>query len=516
MLARFDDSRAAIVRNYFGKGVAYAVGVSWKDVIVRNELNRDLAANRCYSNCFEPASDVFSLFLRGILMKHIPHLVWKSTAPFNSSSVLIITHDVDAESSMKRMNHFAKLENSRGITATYNITTHYVDDALDNDYYTKNRDLISRLQEQNQNIASHSVGHFPDFDKFPLGHLGNTRSNYHPRYEDGRTIGGTILGELEVSKQLLEQVVSQPVVTFRAGYLLYPDKLVNALKMLGYHFDTSRAAGDVMTSFPYRSLTNRSFNGKITDVWEIPMTISDVFKKDVAEQNFDKILSLWTKITKKYNANGAPVVLLIHPDRDIKLQLEKAFLNNLPASVTFSSIRSYGNFWRHRNKVSFRTEITGNNLNIYLQQPSSKIPDKVSFKVSNGAGLNKINVYDSRGNQLSYLTEQTKSGNVVVYNIKDQKKPHTQHGGKPFKLYTNYPNPFVNSTTISYFLNKSNYVHVAIYSILGREIQTLVDRKQQAGLHSIRFEPDNLASGVYIYTVRVNSYLKAGKMTYIK
>jgi len=68
-----------------------------------------------------------------------------------------------------------------------------------------------------------------------------------------------------------------------------------------------------------------------------------------------------------------------------------------------------------------------------------------------------------------------------------------------FELYQNFPNPFNLSTTIYYRLSKNSFVTVRVFDVLGRQIKTLVNERQIAGIHTIAFDGSGLASGVYSY-----------------
>ena len=85
-----------------------------------------------------------------------------------------------------------------------------------------------------------------------------------------------------------------------------------------------------------------------------------------------------------------------------------------------------------------------------------------------------------------------------------------------YKLYQNYPNPFNPSTSIDYNLANSTFVTLKVYDGLGNEIATLVNEKQQAGHHSVNFQPDNITSGVYFYRLTTPEYNEIKKMTFIK
>ncbi len=73
-----------------------------------------------------------------------------------------------------------------------------------------------------------------------------------------------------------------------------------------------------------------------------------------------------------------------------------------------------------------------------------------------------------------------------------------------FKLRQNYPNPFNSTTTITYQLPDDGFATLNIYNILGQKIATLVNEFKPSGKYDINFNADNLASGVYIYKLKIN------------
>ncbi len=91
---------------------------------------------------------------------------------------------------------------------------------------------------------------------------------------------------------------------------------------------------------------------------------------------------------------------------------------------------------------------------------------------------------------------------------------------KEFKLEQNFPNPFNPSTTIQYQLPAAAKVTLKIYDILGREVATLVNEKQDAGYKEVKFNANRLASGMYIYrlsaTGGADKYVSTKKMLMIK
>ncbi len=89
-----------------------------------------------------------------------------------------------------------------------------------------------------------------------------------------------------------------------------------------------------------------------------------------------------------------------------------------------------------------------------------------------------------------------------------------------FKLFQNYPNPFNPSTKIKYSVPSSADVKLSVYNLLGNEIITLVDKKQNAGNYEIEFNPSSiqngLSSGVYFYRLKVDELISTKKMILLK
>jgi len=95
-------------------------------------------------------------------------------------------------------------------------------------------------------------------------------------------------------------------------------------------------------------------------------------------------------------------------------------------------------------------------------------------------------------------------------------QPH-ENIPRDFELRQNYPNPFNPSTTISYSIPRAGFVELKIYNMLGREIQTLVNRFQQAGNYHFDFNAIGLSNGVYFYQLKVGNYVsETRKMLYLK
>jgi hypothetical protein len=64
-----------------------------------------------------------------------------------------------------------------------------------------------------------------------------------------------------------------------------------------------------------------------------------------------------------------------------------------------------------------------------------------------------------------------------------------------------YPNPTFGSTTITFRLQKSDQIRIAIYDLLGNEVSELVSAHYPAGTYELRWEAPNMTPGAY--TIRI-------------
>lgn len=423
-LALFEDGSAAVLRRRWGDGWVYTLGVSMREYLLLALLNKDYEAQRTSSNGFEPAGDVFVLFLRALYTRSTPYAVWKGTSPFGTRGVLMLTFDVDAQTAFDQMEGFAELLKSKGMRGTFNVTTSYERDTKEGSGYggfyavTDNIVKLRNMTRLNQRIGSHSVGHFLDFDAettFPLGTTGNTRENYHPHAEGITTVGGTVIGELEVSKNLLETDLQVPVKTFRSGHLSFSDYQAQAMELLGYKFDTSHSSNELLTNFPFFLQENNKSDGRVTTVLEIPMTMSDVFKDDpIDDVNYVEKERLWMDITERNAKNGASTVLLIHPNRDYKLTALKMIVEGLPEGVKVLDMESFGEWWLRRQALSFDTEVQGGTLVIKLGESSFPLATDFSLKVKDGVGLSGVSLQKTDGSVLPSVITPLDNGDWEV------------------------------------------------------------------------------------------------------
>jgi len=83
-------------------------------------------------------------------------------------------------------------------------------------------------------------------------------------------------------------------------------------------------------------------------------------------------------------------------------------------------------------------------------------------------------------------------------------------------LHQNYPNPFNPTTSIEFYLRKSEQVSLKIYDIRGREVLTLVSDHLNAGKYHYILDGTDLASGIYYYRLKSGTFEETRKMILLR
>ncbi|HPT10811.1 MAG TPA: T9SS type A sorting domain-containing protein, partial [Bacteroidales bacterium] len=112
------------------------------------------------------------------------------------------------------------------------------------------------------------------------------------------------------------------------------------------------------------------------------------------------------------------------------------------------------------------------------------------------------------------------NGNAKVINF-NLKMANVITGSQTFSI-VNYPNPFTNTTTITYTLPEAGQVRLVLTDMFGKTITVLEDAYKTSGTYSIQVNPASfsLSQGVYLYKIDVNgasdTYSKINKMIFQK
>lgn len=85
-----------------------------------------------------------------------------------------------------------------------------------------------------------------------------------------------------------------------------------------------------------------------------------------------------------------------------------------------------------------------------------------------------------------------------------------------YSLHQNYPNPFNPSTTISFTIPQAGSTALVVYDLLGRTVETIMDRQIPAGNYHILWNAEALPSGVYFYRLTSGDFMDTKKTVLLK
>ncbi|MBT3207502.1 MAG: PKD domain-containing protein [Bacteroidetes bacterium] len=75
-----------------------------------------------------------------------------------------------------------------------------------------------------------------------------------------------------------------------------------------------------------------------------------------------------------------------------------------------------------------------------------------------------------------------------------------------FELFQNTPNPFSETTEISFYIPEEAFIEIELFNLLGEKILTVDANSYAAGNQSIVFDKKNLSSGVYFYRLKSENF----------
>jgi len=85
-----------------------------------------------------------------------------------------------------------------------------------------------------------------------------------------------------------------------------------------------------------------------------------------------------------------------------------------------------------------------------------------------------------------------------------------------YSLGQNYPNPFNAKTVVRFSLSVVSDVVLKVYDVMGREVETLVNERLQAGTYETMFNGSELSSGIYFYQLIAGDYRETKKLMLLK
>jgi hypothetical protein len=208
---------------------------------------------------------------------------------------------------------------------------------------------------------------------------------------------------------------------------------------------------------------------------------------------------LWIKRYKKaFNSNDE--VKSIAVDKYSNVFVTGRVDNNTPwyqyCTVSYSSVGEYKWAMTYNNNLPFNS----NHEAVKVKTDSSGNVYVTGNSEGNGTGLDIATI--------KYLNP---TGIINLTNdIPDE-----------YRLEQNYPNPFNSTSNLKFKIarhggSSTSDVRLIVYDIMGREVQTLVNKRLQPGTYETTFDGSMLNSGVYFYKLITEDYINTKRMILIK
>ena len=202
----------------------------------------------------------------------------------------------------------------------------------------------------------------------------------------------------------------------------------------------------------------------------------------------------------------------IYP-RPIDYAVVKNIIIAQPDTLGGAGIRLYGDhtvctnvlYW-NSDGIEFKS---GNpdTSNIWNADPMFADPTHGDFNLMEGSPA--IGKADDGGNLGD--TRWKVVPNTAVAEEQPASSPRT------FALYQNYPNPFNPSTTIGFDIAKPTHVRLAVYDVLGRLVETLLEKDLVAGHYSVNWQATKkTTSGILLYRLEIGDRVFTRKMILMK
>ncbi len=301
--------------------------------------------------------------------------------------------------------------------------------------------------------------------------------------------------------------------------------------MNGSLIDSGSCTGDVKDSTDVMHIGNEAsdggtyFGGKLDELrfWNVALTQTEIQSSMNKELSGNETgLAAYYKFN---NNNGTTVINSASTGAELNGTLNNFSspacwvpvsygLQAMPVELTTFTAAEAGN----KVELKWNTATEINNYGFEIERSavdrnkSAESWSDIGFVRGSGNSNSPKSYSYTDANPLSgsaeYRLKQIDNDGTVKYSsvLTVNSKPVT------FELAQNYPNPFNPTTTIKFSCPVNSYAVLDVYNIIGQKVATLLNGEISAGIHSVVFNAENLASGVYIYKI----YIKGGSQEFIQ
>jgi len=155
------------------------------------------------------------------------------------------------------------------------------------------------------------------------------------------------------------------------------------------------------------------------------------------------------------------------------------------------------------------------NVNVSGLDSAMDIPEFTPYVTSDQTG-DDLKAYPSISANAEYLVP-ARSVVTMIGVIADTTHPEYPTG--EYRLYQNYPNPFMDETKFYYFLPEPVKVQISVYSLSGEKIKTVINSDQTDGMHYADWDGTDhnnrtVSSGIYFCSLQAGNKKDIRKMIF--
>lgn len=187
---------------------------------------------------------------------------------------------------------------------------------------------------------------------------------------------------------------------------------------------------------------------------------------------------------------------------------------------------------------NLQAQTDGRTITLEWTAASSDVKTFVVERSSQGqtfTPITELNPGDARQASVSdsprfSYTDADVTGHVVFYRIRLKMENGMERtsgtikiglgpdseGRSPVKLIGNFPNPFSETTTVAYEVNKPRPVTITVWDVAGHRIAQLVAGMRGAGYHETSFDATDLPSGTYFVKLKTPAEKQMHRMVVLK
>ena len=191
-------------------------------------------------------------------------------------------------------------------------------------------------------------------------------------------------------------------------------------------------------------------------------------------------------------------------------------INLIPLPVELTNFS--GSYIDGAVRLNWTTTTESNNYGFEVQKRYQNTTfESIGFVNGNGSTINRI--------EYSFMDENLIAG-TIYYRLKQiDFNGEFEYSNEilveiselnSYQLFQNYPNPFNPNTIIKYSVPETSIMKIALYDIIGNEVEILFEGVQQTGIYQIEYNGSNLSSGVYFVLMTTENFNNSIKISLLK